>query len=165
MFFCTQNTGIFIYRKVFFAKKRLLLEYSEKKYIFSGTPTKESPFLQRELFLLHIFLYSFVLMPINRNTSILRKFSNATRISFMKNLNFISINSTTHFTIIYLYYIYVIICFLGFLLNLSDIRLRIKPLFCTKPLFFETFKKSSMPCRLSDEFLQAPSSSFLSFFR
>lgn len=86
-------------------------------------------------------------MPINRNTSILRKFSNATRISFMKNLNFISINSTTHFTIIYLYYIYVIICFLGFLLNLSDIRLRIKPLFCTKPLFSETFKKSSMPCR------------------
>lgn len=58
----------------------------------------------------------------------------------MKNLNFISTNSSLQFITIYLYYIYVIICFLGFFLILSDIRLRIKSLFRQKP-FFETFKK------------------------
>lgn len=77
----------------------------------------------------------------------------------MKNLNFISKNSSLQFITIYLYYIYVIICFLGFLLKLSDIRLGIKSLFRQK-LFFEKFKKKFNVCRLSDEFLQA-----LSLFR
>lgn len=76
----------------------------------------------KKMFLLHIFLCGFPLIPINRNTSILRKFKkkkktiskfkkNAITISFMKNLNFISANSSLKSTTIYLYYIYVIICF------------------------------------------------------
>ena len=99
------------------------------------------------MFLLHIFLYSFVLIPINRSTSILRKFKkaiskfkkNAITISFTKNLNFISTNSSSQFITIYLYYIYVII-FLGFLLKISDIRLGIKSLFRQK-LFLKRSKK------------------------
>lgn len=58
----------------------------------------------------------------------------------MKNLNFISTNSSLEFITIYLYYIYVIICFLGFFLILLDIRLGIKPLFRQKP-FLKRSKK------------------------
>lgn len=58
----------------------------------------------------------------------------------MKNLNFISANSSLQFIIIYLYYIYVIICFLGFLLKLSNIQLGIKSLFRQK-LFLKHSKK------------------------
>ena len=102
------------------------------------------------MFLLHIFLCIFALIPINKNTSILRKFNkaiskfkkNAITISFIKNLNFISANSSLQFITIYLYYVYVIICFFGFFLILSDIRLGIKPLFRQKP-FLKRSKKSS----------------------
>lgn len=34
----------------------LLLEYSEKKYIFSGTPTKENPFRKRIVSFTYIFV-------------------------------------------------------------------------------------------------------------
>lgn len=60
----------------------------------------------------------------------------------MKNLNFISTNSSLQFIIIYLYYNYVTICFFGFFLILSDIRLGIKSLFRQK-LFSKRSKKSS----------------------
>lgn len=78
------------------------------------------------MFLLHISLRSFALIPINKITSILRKFKkkaisklkkNAITISSMKNLNFISTNSSLQFITIYLYYIYVIICFFRFSLE------------------------------------------------
>ena len=137
-----------------------------KKHIFFRTGTNENPF-RKKMFLLHIFLCIFALIPINKNTSILRKFNkaiskfkkNAITISFIKNLNFISANSSLQFITIYLYYIYVIICFFGFFLILSDIRLGIKPLFRQKP-FLKRSKKKFKACRLSDEFLQA-----LSIFR
>lgn len=61
----------------------------------------------------------------------------------MKNLNFISAKSSLKFTTIYLYYIYVIICFfLDSILKLSNIRLGIKTLFRQK-LFLKRSKKSS----------------------
>lgn len=53
-------------------------------------------------------------------------------IYYEKKLNFISTNSSLQFITIYLYYIYVINCFLGFFLILSDIRLGIKSLFRQK---------------------------------
>lgn len=63
-------------------------------------------------------------------------------IYYEKKLNFISTNSSLQFITIYLYYIYVINCFLGFFLILSDIRLGIKSLFRQK-LFLKRSKKSS----------------------
>lgn len=58
----------------------------------------------------------------------------------MKNLNFISTNSSLQFITIYLYYIYVIVCFLGFFWSFLDIRLGIKSLFRQKP-FLKRSKK------------------------
>lgn len=130
-------------------QKGVPFEYC-KKIHFPRTYDEGKPFSQKKIFLLHIFLCSFALIPINKNTSILRKFKkaiskfkkNAIIISSMKNLNFISTNSSLEFTTIYLYYIYVIVCFLGFFLILLDIRLGIKPLFRQKP-FLKRSKKSS----------------------
>ena len=53
----------------------------------------------------------------------------------MKNLNFISTNSSLQFITKYSCYIYVIICFFSFSLEISNIRLGIKPLFRQKPFF------------------------------
>lgn len=121
-----------------------------KKNTFFQNRDEWKPFSQKKMLLLHIFLCGFPLIPINRNTSILRKFKKAISkfkkkaitISSMKNLNFISTNSSLQLITIYSCYIYVIICFLVFLLKLSNIRLGIKPLFRQKP-FFETFRKKS----------------------
>lgn len=106
----------------------------------------------KKKFLLHIFLCSFALIPINRSTSILRKFKkkaiskfkkNAITISSMKNLNFFSTNSSLQFITIYLYYIYVIICFFRFSLETFGYSARIKSLFKQK-LFLKSSIKSSM---------------------
>ena len=95
-----------------------------KKIHFLQNRDDCKPFSQKKI-LLHIFLCGFPLIPINRNTSILRKFKkaiskfkkNAITISFMKNLNFISTNSSSQFITIYLYYTYVIICFFRLFLD------------------------------------------------
>lgn len=83
------------------------------------------------MFLLHIFLCSFALIPINKNTSILRKFKKAISkfkktaitISFMKKTKFYlnKLIFTIYNYIFILYLCYYL--FLGFFLNLSNIRL------------------------------------------
>lgn len=60
----------------------------------------------------------------------------------MKNLNFISANSSLQFITIYLYYIYVIICFFRFSLETFKYSARIKSLFRQK-FFLKHSKKSS----------------------
>lgn len=124
--FCALNAVTLIFRIAFLQKKAFCLLNIPKNYIFFRTGTNENPFRKKKVFLLHIFLCSFVYIPINKNTSILRKFKkktiskfkkNAITISFMKNLNFISANSSLQFITIYSCYIYVTICFLGFSWN------------------------------------------------
>ena len=77
----------------------------------------------------------------------------------MKNLNFISTNSSLQFITIYLYYIYVIICFFRFSLETFEYSARDKILVQEKT-FLKRSKKKFKACRLSDEFSQA-----LSLFR
>lgn len=120
------------------------------------------------MFLLHIFLCSFALIQINKNTSILRKFKKKAISKFKKNRNnnifyeksefyLNKLIFTIYNDIFILYLCYYL--FLGFFLILLDIRLGIKSLFRQK-LFLKSSKKKFKACRLSDEFLQA-----LSLFR
>lgn len=79
----------------------------------------KNPF-RKKTFLLHIILRSFALIPINKNTSILRKFKKKAISKFKKKRNnnifyekskFYLYKLIFKFITIYLYYTYVIICF------------------------------------------------------
>lgn len=90
-------------------------------------------------------------MPINRNTSILRKFTKAiskfkkkrnNNIFYEKSKFYLSKLIFTICNYIFILYLCYYLFLLGFFLKVSNIRLGIKSLFRQK-LFFETFKKSS----------------------
>ena len=111
--FCTLNTGTFIYRIVFFRKKKASAWIFWKRIPFLRNSDEGKLFSQKELFLLHIFLYNFALIPINRNTSFLRKFGNTTTISSIKSKFYLNkLNYTTYNYIFILYLCYYL--FLGF---------------------------------------------------
>lgn len=63
----------FDFSNSFFCKKSFCLNILKKNYIFFRTGTNKKPF-SKKMFLLHIFLCSFAYIPLNKNTSILRKF-------------------------------------------------------------------------------------------
>ena len=64
-----------IFRIVFFAKKGFCRIF--RKITFSLEPGRIKKPFRKKLLLLHIFLCSFAYIPLNKNTSILRKFLKA----------------------------------------------------------------------------------------
>ena len=117
----------------------------------------------KKLFLLHIFLCSFAYIPINRSTSILRKFKKKAISKFKKKRNNNIFYEKSKFylnKLIFTIYNYIFILYLCYylffrlFLILSNIRLGIKSLFRQK-LFLKRSKKKFNVCRLSDEFSQA----------
>lgn len=137
-----------IFRIVFFAKKGFCRIF--RKITFSLEPGRIKKPFRKKLLLLHIFLCSFAYIPINKNTSILRKFKKAIS-KFKKKLNnnIFYEKSKFYFNkltfIIYNYIFILYLCyylfFLDSLLKLSDIRLGIKFLF-SQNFFLKRSKKN-----------------------
>lgn len=139
----------FDFSNSFFCKKKASAEYSEKNTFFLEPRRIKNPF-SRKMFLLHIFLCSFALIPINKNTSILRKFKKAIS-KFKKNRNnniFYEKSkfylSKLIFTICNYIFILYLCYYLFFLFSLEtfEYSARIKSLFRQK-LFLKRSKKSS----------------------
>lgn len=121
--------------------------------------TNKKPFSQKKMFLLHIFLCSFVYIPINKNTSILRKFkkNRNNNIFYEKSKFYLSKLIFTIYNYIFILYLCYYL-FFGFSLETFAYSARIKTLFRQK-LFLKRSKKFNA-CLLLDEFSQARS-----FFR
>lgn len=118
-----------------------------KKNTFSLEPGRLETIFAKKTFLLHIILRSFALIPINKNTSILRKFKKAISKFKKRNNNIFYEKSKFYlnkliFTIYnYILVLYLCYClFLGFFLKISDIRLGIKFLF-SQNFFLKRSKK------------------------
>lgn len=103
-----------------------------KKNTFSSEPGRVETLFAKKMFLLHIFFCSFALMPINRNTSILRKFLKAiskfkkksnNNIFYEKSKFYLSKIIFKIYNYIFILYLCYYLFFLDSILKLSNIRL------------------------------------------